>query len=301
MLTDKYLKYYKSEKVSRRGGRAWRVRPRWLLTRLRCRHTSTRAHAATAAQIQNTQPIGLLFLRSVSKIDRGVEGPGGMIDAFALTTPERTFVFSCQNDREVRSWLDAVKPYIKVTNKVAEVVKNGFLTKQGGSFKVRAGAHAHRARAFPGSRARRARVRAKARLADTELEAAVLYPPHRQAAVLPQGRQGCVLGRNHRPRKGHRHRLRPDDQGSHRRARLSGGGGCASLQWRPSLRIHECVPNTLHAAPPPPSRGFPARFLPSRHSTTTRSPLISSRRRAFSACSRRRRKTWRRGSTRSPA
>ena len=88
-------------------------------------------------QTQNVAPIGLVFLRSVSKIDRGVDGPNGMIDAFAMVTPERTYVFACQSDREVKAWLDAIKPTVKLTGKTAEVVKSGFLTKQGGSFKVR--------------------------------------------------------------------------------------------------------------------------------------------------------------------
>ena len=87
-------------------------------------------------QIQNATPIGLVFLRSVSKIDRGVDGPNGTIDAFAMHTPERVYIFACQNNREVGAWLDAIKPYVKLTGKVADVIKTGFLTKQGGSFKV---------------------------------------------------------------------------------------------------------------------------------------------------------------------
>ena len=90
----------------------------------------------THTQIQNATPIGLVFLRSVSKIDRGVDGPNGTIDAFAMHTPERVYVFACANNREVGAWLDAVKPYVKLTGKVADVIKTGFLTKQGGSFKV---------------------------------------------------------------------------------------------------------------------------------------------------------------------
>ena len=87
-------------------------------------------------QTQNVQPLGLVFLRSVSKIERGVEGPNGMIDAFALTTPDRVYTFACANDREVRQWLDALKPYVNATGKVPEVLKEGWLVKQGGSVKV---------------------------------------------------------------------------------------------------------------------------------------------------------------------
>jgi hypothetical protein len=99
VLTDKYLKYYKNEKI------------------------------------QGVQPIGVLFLRTVSKIDRGVEGPSGMIDAFSLSTPDRVYVFACQNDREVRAWIDAIKTIVKPTGKVADVIKSGVMIKQGGSVK----------------------------------------------------------------------------------------------------------------------------------------------------------------------
>ena len=72
----------------------------------------------------------------MSKIERGVEGPNGMIDAFALTTPDRVYTFACANDREVRQWLDALKPYVNATGKVPEIIKEGWLVKQGGSVKV---------------------------------------------------------------------------------------------------------------------------------------------------------------------
>lgn len=136
MLTDKYLKYYKSEKV------------RTTRYTSRDNHFSgcggANAHSPVCSarsfplhhQTQNVQPLGLVFLRSVSKIERGVEGPNGMIDAFALTTPDRVYTFACANDREVRQWLDALKPYVNATGKVPEVLKEGWLVKQGGSVKV---------------------------------------------------------------------------------------------------------------------------------------------------------------------
>ena len=86
----------------------------------------------------------MIYLRAVNKVERTDDGKSAgsaknPLEAFAVSTPERVYVICGNSEQEAVSWVDTIRaalPNNGVGLQAAEVVKAGYLTKQGGSIKV---------------------------------------------------------------------------------------------------------------------------------------------------------------------
>ncbi len=82
-------------------------------------------------------PLGTVYIRRVTGV-RKTEDPKGP-NAFELDTPERVYVFYAPSPEEQKLWVDLVQSILppKVQKSGLQVIKTGYLTKQGGVIKVK--------------------------------------------------------------------------------------------------------------------------------------------------------------------
>lgn len=114
--------------LSKQGGTHKNVKKRWfVLTKAALRYYKSEKMG---------KALGVIFLRR-SEGARVVEDPKGGF-TFEVITPERVYLFYASSADEMNQWVEAIQALITdrpASERNSQVVKAGYLTKQGGGFK----------------------------------------------------------------------------------------------------------------------------------------------------------------------
>jgi len=80
--------------------------------------------------------LGTIYLRRIQSVEEVQDSKGP--NAIAIAVQERTYIIFAQSPEEQTSWIQAIKNAIPAqdTDGLA-IVKQGWLTKQGGGYKVK--------------------------------------------------------------------------------------------------------------------------------------------------------------------